>query len=51
MECMVMLITPDNSVLDKDSKVKEKRKENLQRKEELQTIEKNLKKIQITCHQ
>lgn len=35
----------------RDNKVKVKRKENRQKKDELQTIEKNLKKILITCLQ
>jgi hypothetical protein len=37
--------------LVRDNKVKAKRKENLLKKDELQTIEKNLKKMQIICLQ
>ena len=45
----IKLLTKEDQV--RDSKVKVKRKENRQKKDVLQTIEKNLKKTLITCLQ
>ena len=45
----IKLLTKEDQV--RDSKVKVKRKENLQKKDVLQIIEKNLKKTLITCLQ